>query len=107
MPEATAAAPSPAAMLVPFAVMFAIFYVLVFRPQSKARKDHELMIKNLKKHDNVVTAGGIFGTVMNVREQSITLRVDENVRLEVEPSAITRLVKPKAAAGNGAGNGAG
>ena len=83
-------------MLVPFAMMFLIFYMLVFRPQSKARKEHEQMVKNLKKHDEVVTTGGVFGTVVNVRPESITLRVDENVRLEVEPSAITRLVKRKA-----------
>jgi preprotein translocase subunit YajC len=96
MPESAAAAPGPAAMLVPFAMMFAIFYFLVFRPQAKARKDHEQMIRGLKKHDEVVTTGGIFGTVVNVRPESITLRVDENVRIEIEPSAIGRLVKQKA-----------
>ena len=85
-------------MLVPFAMMFLIFYLLVFRPQTKARQDHERMIKNLKKHDEVVTTGGMFGTVVNVRPESITLRVDETVRIEVEPSAIGRLVKSKAGA---------
>lgn len=98
MPDASAAAPNPVAMLVPFAVMFVIFYVLVFRPQAKARKEHEEMVKGLKKHDEVVTTGGIFGTVVNVRPESITLRIDENVRIEIEPSAVTRLVKPKGGA---------
>ena len=92
-------APGPMAMLVPFAMMFVIFYVLVFRPQAKARREHQRMIKNLKKHDEVVTSGGVFGTVVNVKSESITLRVDENVRIEVESSAISRLIKPK---GNGA-----
>ena len=96
MPDAAAAAPSPVTMLIPFAVMFGIFYLLVFKPQSQARKDQEAMVKNLKKHDEVVTVGGIFGTVMNVRPESVTLRVDENVRLEVEPAAITRVVKAAA-----------
>ncbi len=95
MPTQGAGAPSPIAMLFPIAMMFLIFYVLVFRPQTKARKEHERMVKNLKKHDEVVTNGGIFGTVVNVKPDAITLRVDENVRLEVEPSAITRLVKRK------------
>jgi len=94
MPEA-AAAPGPMAMVVPFLMMFLIFYVLVFRPQSKARKEHEQMVKNLKKHDQVVTTGGIFGMVVNVKTEAITLKVDENVRIEVEPAAITRLVKSK------------
>ena len=89
------AAPGPLAMLVPFAMMFAIFYLLVFRPQSKARKEHQQMVKNLKKHDEVVTSGGMFGTVVNVKPESVTLRVDENVRIEVEPSAIVRLVRAK------------
>ena len=94
MPEPSAVAPpQPVAMLLPFAMMFGIFYLLVFRPQSKAKKEHETMVKNLKKHDEVVTSGGLFGTVLNVKPESITLRIDENVRVEVEPSAITRLAK--------------
>ena len=95
------AAPGPAPLfhlLVMFGLMFAVFYVLVFRPQAKARNEHERMIKNLKKHDEVVTSGGLFGTVVNVKPESITLRIDENVRVEVEPSAIVRLVKSKGGA---------
>jgi preprotein translocase subunit YajC len=90
-------APSPLAMLFPFLIMFAIFYVLVFHPQAKARKAHQRMLSNLKKHDEVVTSGGVFGTVVNVKPETVTLRVDENVRIEVEKSAITRLVKSRGA----------
>ena len=97
-----AAAPGPMAMFVPIGMMFLIFYLLVFRPQSKARKDHETMLKNLKKHDEVVTSGGIVGMIVNVKPETVTLRIDENVRVEVEPSAIVRLVKPKGAASGGA-----
>lgn len=93
MPEQ--AAPGPLAMMVPFAMMFVIFYLLVFRPQNKARKEHEQMVKNLKKHDEVVTTGGLFGTVVNIKPDAVTLKVDENVRVDVEPSAITRLVKER------------
>lgn len=90
-------APNPLAMLFPFALMFLIFYLLVFRPQSKARKDHQQMLNRLKKHDEVVTSGGVFGTVLNVRPETVTLRIDENVRVEVEKSSITRLVKSRGA----------
>ena len=90
-----AAAPGPLALLFPFVMMFVIFYLLVFRPQSKARKEHDVMLKNLKKHDEVVTTGGLFGTIVNVKPESVTLRIDENVRVEIEPSAIARLVKSK------------
>ena len=99
MPNQTGTAPGPLTMLFPILVMFGIFYLLVFRPQSKVRKEHEQMVKKLKKHDEVVTVGGMFGTVVNVKPESITLRVDENVRVEVEPSAISRVVKPKGQAG--------
>ncbi len=95
MPEPTAAAPNPVTMLVPFAVMFLIFYVLVFRPQRKARKEHEHMIKTLKKNDEIVTTGGLFGTVVNVKSDAITLRISENVRVDIEPTAVARLVKPR------------
>ena len=99
MSDASPALAGPLAMLVPFAMMFLIFYILVFRPQSKAKKEHEQMVKGLKKNDEVVTNGGMFGTVVNVKPESITLRVDDNVRIEIEPSAVARLVKPKAAGG--------
>lgn len=105
MPEQAAAAPNPLAMLPMFLMVFVIFYFMVFQPQSKARKEHEKMLKELKKFDEVVTSGGLFGTVMNVRPESITLKIDENVRVEVEPSAIARLVKPKGQAGASAQTG--
>ena len=89
--------PNPLAMLFPFVMMFGIFYLLVFRPQSQARKTHERMLKQLKKHDEVVTTGGLFGTIVNVKEETVTLRIDENVRVEVERTAIARLVKSRGA----------
>lgn len=87
--------PNPLGMMFPVLMMFLIFYWLVFRPQAKARKAHEQMIKNLKKHDEVVTSGGMFGTVVNVKSDAVTLRVDENVRIDVEKSAIARLVRSR------------
>ena len=86
-------APSPLAMMFPFLVMFAIFYMLVFRPQAKSKREHQGMLKNLKKNDEVATSGGILGTVVNVKADTITLRIDENVRVEVEKPAVSRLVK--------------
>ena len=104
MPDSSVASPQPLFHLVfMFGVMFLIFYLLVFRPQTKTRQEHERMVKGLKKHDEVVTSGGIFGSVVNVRPESITLRIDESVRVEVEPSAIARLVKSNAKGGSATG----
>lgn len=96
MPESPAAAPGPLAMLFPFVIMFGIFYLIVFRPQAKTQKQHAAMLKNLKKNDEVVTTGGLIGTVVNVRPESITLRIADNVRVEIERSAITRVLNVKA-----------
>jgi preprotein translocase subunit YajC len=91
------AAPSPLAMLIPFIGMFLIFYLLVFQPQAKAKKAHQQMLSRLQKNDEVVTSGGMLGVVVGVKQDTVMLRVDENVKIEVEKSAIVRLVKPKTA----------
>jgi len=100
MPEASAAAaaPGPMAMLFPLAMMFLIFYVLVFRPQAKSRREHQQMLKELKKHDAVATTGGLIGTVVNLKPETVTLKVDENVRVEIERAAVTRVLKSKSQA---------
>ena len=92
------AAPSPVAMFFPIMLMFVIFYLLVFRPQSKERRAHQDMVKNLKKYDEVVTAGGMLGTVLNVKPDTVTLRVDDNVKVEVEKTSIARLMKARGTA---------
>ena len=81
---------------IPLIFMFGVFYLIVFKPQMKAQKEHQNMMKDLKKNDEVVTSGGMIGTIVNVKPETITLRVDDNVRVEVERSAVTRLYKAKA-----------
>jgi preprotein translocase subunit YajC len=62
----TATGPSPFGTLFMFGSIFAIFYFLVIRPQSKQRKDHETKVMALKKGDQIVTAGGIVGEVVHI-----------------------------------------
>ena len=81
--------------LMPIVFIFIIFYFLLIRPQKKAQDDHKKMIASLKKNDEVVTSGGIHGTIMNVKETAVTLKVDDNVKVDVEKSCIAR-VKRKA-----------
>lgn len=85
-------------LLIPLGVMFMIFYFLVFRPQIKTQKDHAKMLKDLKKNDEVVTRGGLIGTIVNLKDDSLTLRVDQNVRVEIDRSAVERLRNAPAAA---------
>lgn len=85
--------PNPIANLIPIVLIFFIMYFLLIRPQAKQQKETARMQAALKKNDVVVTNGGIHGTVVNVKEDVVTLRVDDNVRLDVDKTAIARLVK--------------
>jgi len=78
--------------MLPMVVLFALFYVLLIRPQQKARRQQDAMLKELKKHDQVVTSGGLHGTILNTKEHTLVLRVDDNVKVEVDRSAIARVV---------------
>jgi len=91
---ATSGQGSPLGFLLPIILIFAIMYLLIFRPQAKKQKEHQLMIKNLQKGDRVVTAGGIFGTIAGIKEKenSVIVKVDENVKLEVARASIARVL---------------
>lgn len=77
-----------------FIPILLIFYFFMIRPQSKKQKEMEKMLKALKKGDKVVTIGGIHGVVSSVKEDTVFVRVDENVRIEFKRSAIAS-VNPK------------
>ncbi len=78
------------------AMMFAIVYFLIIRPQQKQRQERERMLGALKRGDRVVTTGGLFGTVVQATDHTVMLRVSDQVRLEFERSAIGRVVEPQA-----------
>ena len=77
--------------LVMFGAMFAIFYFLMIRPQQK--QDRERMLSAIKRGDKVVTTSGMFGTVTNLSDKTVTLRVADQVKLEFERGAIGRVVE--------------
>ena len=80
-------------MIIPYILIFVIFYFLVFKPQKDKQKQHKEMIANLKKNDQVVTSGGIYGTVVNVKEKTVVVRIDDNAKMEVDREAISTVVK--------------
>ena len=79
--------------LVMFGAMFAIFYFLMIRPQQKQRQDRDRMLAAIKRGDKVVTTSGMFGTVTNLSDKTVTLRVADQVKLEFERAAIGRVVE--------------
>jgi len=82
----------------PIILMFLIFYFILIRPQKKRQMEHEKVIQNLSKNDEVVTGGGLHGTVVGLKEKSVLLRIAENVKVEVERSAISRVEKSRSEA---------
>ena len=71
-----------------FAGIFAVFYFLIIRPQRKERERHRKLIESLKKGDRVVTSAGIWGTVVEIGEKTITLKVDANTRITFSKEAV-------------------
>ena len=69
-------------------IMIALMYFLMWRPESKRRKQMENFRKNLKKGDKIITAGGIYGTIKEVHETSLLIEVDSNVTLRIDKSMV-------------------
>jgi preprotein translocase subunit YajC len=88
-PSAAPGAGSFVTSLLPFAAIIAIFYFLIIRPQNKKQTETQKMLSALKKGDKIVTIGGIHGTIQTVKEHSVVVRVDENVKVEFSRSAIS------------------
>ena len=96
MPQGgTGAQPSPIMSMMPIFLIFIIFYFLLIKPQQKKQREHQDMVKELKKNDEVVTNGGIHGTVVNVKDNTIVLRIDDNCKIEVQKNSVTTLKKTR------------
>ena len=85
--------PNPMIQFMPLALIFFIFYFLLIRPQQKKEKERLNMLKSVKKNDEVVTTAGIHATVLNIKDKTLTLRIDDNVKIEVDRDAISRITK--------------
>lgn len=85
--------PSLVSAMLPFVAMVAIFYFLLIRPQQKQQKQHQLMLSEIKKGDKVITSGGIHGLVANVKENIVSVKIADNVKIDVEKSTISKVIK--------------
>ncbi|HOD12212.1 MAG TPA: preprotein translocase subunit YajC [Candidatus Omnitrophota bacterium] len=84
---------NPIIALFPYLLIFGIFYFLVIKPQKEQQKKFQKMLEELKKNDTIVTSGGIHGTIVNIKEKTVTIRVDDNVKLEIDRTAVARVEK--------------
>jgi preprotein translocase subunit YajC len=77
----------------PIIVIFAIFYFLIIRPQQKREKDRRNMLSSLKEGDDILTIGGIYGRILNLKEDLVTLDVGDKIKIKVTRSAIGSVLK--------------
>jgi len=80
--------------MMPLVFIFVIFYFLLIRPQQKKQKDHEKLVQAVKTGDQVVTNAGIHGTVSNVKDKTIIIKIADNVKVEFDRSAVVTVEKP-------------
>ena len=82
------------AQFIPLILIFVIFYFFLIRPQQKRVKDHKAMVESLKRGDEVITSGGIIGTIDKVLEDDrIEVILGDNVKVQIIKSTITSLLK--------------
>jgi preprotein translocase subunit YajC len=79
--------------LVFFAAIFAIFYFLLIRPQQRQRRERDTMLSAIKKGDRVVTTSGMHGTITSLNDQTVILRITDQVKVEFDRTAIGRVVE--------------
>jgi len=84
---------NPLVGFLPLIIIFGIFYFLLILPQQRKQKTHQMMLQNLRQGDKVVTIGGIFGKIVSIRGEVITLEIANQVRVEVVRSGISRRVQ--------------
>lgn len=75
-----------------FGSIFAIFYFMIIRPQRKQQSERKQMIDALKRGDKIVTSGGLFGTVKDVKGDRVIVTIAEGVKVEVAKSAVSGVV---------------
>ena len=82
------------AQFIPLILIFIIFYFFLIRPQQKRVKDHKAMVESLKRGDEIITSGGIIGTIERVMEDDrIEVILTDNVKVQIIKSTITSLLK--------------
>ena len=88
-----AASQSPFFQFIPLVLILGVFWFLIIRPQQKKQKEHVSMVESLRKGDKVITNGGIFGTIVKVGDDRITLEIASKVQIQIERQQVARMDK--------------
>lgn len=87
-----AGAQDPIMGLLPFVVIFVLFYFMLIRPQMKRAKEQKKMIEALQKGDEVITTGGVLGKITKVSDQYVSLEIADNVVIQVQKATVQTLL---------------
>jgi len=85
--------PNLLVQMMPLVFIFVIFYFLLIRPQQKRQKEHQKLVDSIKTGDRVVTNSGIHGTIANVKEKTVIVKVADNVKIEFDRAAVVSVEK--------------
>lgn len=88
----------PLMTFMPLILMFVIFYFLLIRPQQKKQKEHKQMLDNLTRGDRVITAGGLYGRVVEAKDEVLTVDLGNDVQVQVGRGFISTVITADAAA---------
>jgi len=89
-PAPGAEAPNPIMTFLPLVLIIVVFYFFMIRPQMKKQKEIAAFRNSLAKGDKVVTTGGIYGKILELKDNTVLLQVDDNVKLRVDKAAIVK-----------------
>jgi preprotein translocase subunit YajC len=96
-----AAAQNPLVSFFPLILIFVVFYFLLIRPQQQKQKEHDNLLANLKKNDEVITNGGLYGKVYDIKDQIIVLEIAPNLRVRQARAQIASVLTAPGAADKG------
>ena len=82
--------PSALVQMLPIVAILVIFYFLLIRPKQRDQKAHQKMLTQLGKGDRVLTSGGIFGSVVGLKDDRVVIKIAENVKVELLKSSVLR-----------------
>jgi len=86
---------NPMSLIFMIIAIFAVMYFLMIRPQQRQKKQHQDMLSQVGKGDKVVTAGGVHGTITGVKDNTVIVKIADNVKVEVNRSSISQIVSSK------------
>lgn len=81
--------------MIPFILIFVLFYFLILRPQQKQSRELKEMKSNLKRGDNILTSGGIYGKVVNVNEDVLSVEIAKGINIKMTRSGVSAIVNPE------------